>query len=364
MNWTPLKKVLLRFAFLYFFLCVTPLSAFIVLQKIPPAPNGSGDQLFHYVLTLLNLLLAAFGCLLWSLFDRRTNYEKLAWFLYVCCRYYLSFVLIGYGFAKLLPVQFPFPDLEDLIIPMGQMSPMGLVWRMMGFSAAYSFFAGLAEVAGGLLLLSRRTTSLGALIIVAVMSNVVMLNLCYDIPVKLLSTHLLLMAMALLIPDTGRLVNFFILNRPVCPANLAVEIKNPLFLKARMAGKTLFALFSIGFTLFFLWRKEPALPPLYGIYEVVENPSKLRYVIFDKHWTILSWMNDTRESFHADFEANTLLLKREEKSLKFTYLEEGDRLILDGELEGKAALLTLKKKSDFLLINRGFHWINESPLNR
>ena len=50
-----------------------------------------------------------------------------------------------------------------------------------------------------------------------VMTNVVALNLCYDVPVKMYSASILLMATFLLAPDMGRLLNVLLLNRPTVP---------------------------------------------------------------------------------------------------------------------------------------------------
>ena len=83
----------------------------------------------------------------------------------------------------------------------------------MGASTAYQMFAGLAEVLAGLLLLFRRTALLGALLCGGVLANVVLLNFCFDVPVKIYSSHLLLMAVCIIYPDTGRLVSFFLLSR-------------------------------------------------------------------------------------------------------------------------------------------------------
>jgi hypothetical protein len=43
-----------------------------------------------------------------------------------------------------------------------------------------------------------------------------------------------------------------------------------------------------------------------------------------------------------------------------------DVLLLTGVLNNKAVTITMNKydMNNFLLINRGFHWINEYPLNR
>src|ERR1039458_10512050 len=62
----------------------------------------------------------------------------------------------------------------------------------------------------------RRT--LAILLTFGVMSNVLMLNFCYDVPRKIYSTHLVLMALFLLLPDVRRLIDFFIRNRRTEPS--------------------------------------------------------------------------------------------------------------------------------------------------
>jgi len=61
----------------------------------------------------------------------------------------------------------------------------------MGASTPYNVFTGASEMLAGVLLFFPTTTLLGALLAMAVMTQVVALNFCYDVPVKLFSTHLL-----------------------------------------------------------------------------------------------------------------------------------------------------------------------------
>src|SRR4029079_8818976 len=102
---------------------------------------------------------------------------------------------------------------ERLLEPYGESSPMGLLWTFMGYSLPYNGFTVAAGVVRVFLLFLRRTTTLGALIVSAVMVNVVMLNFCYDVPVKLFSSHLLVMAGILTIPDLRRLAGVLVFNR-------------------------------------------------------------------------------------------------------------------------------------------------------
>ena len=122
--------------------------------------------------------------------------------------------ILSYGFFQVLPLQFPEPGPDRLIMSYGDSSPMGLLWRFMGASRPYTVFGGLAEALGGLLLLWRRTTLLGALVAFGLLLNIVMLNFSYDVPVKLFSSLLLGLALFLVWPDVGRLVDLFVRNRP------------------------------------------------------------------------------------------------------------------------------------------------------
>ncbi len=62
------------------------------------------------------------------------------------------------------------------------------------------------------LLFYRKTITIGSMVVVGVMINVVMMNFSYDIPVKLFSVHLVLMAFILLLADGRRVIGFFFRN--------------------------------------------------------------------------------------------------------------------------------------------------------
>jgi len=65
----------------------------------------------------------------------------------------------------------------------------------------------------------------------------------------------------------------------------------------------------------------------------------------------------------------TLTLKGEEgkpPQAVLHYEQAGNELVLEGELRGSPIRTRLRKKDPgtFLLLNRGFHWVNEYPFNR
>ena len=209
----------------------------LTAAQLPVIPTGSGDGMVAWMENLLYVAAAVVACAVWTIADRkRTQYRKLNEWLNIYVRFTLAFVLFGYGFAKIIPNQFPYPTLEKLSEPLGEFSPMGLLWTFMGYSPAYNFFTGMGEALGGLLVCFRRTTTAGALLAIAVLSNVVFLNFTYDVPVKLYSANLLLMAVFLTIPDMRRLLNVLLLNRPTQARNL-----QPLY-RTRAMERTSFTL--------------------------------------------------------------------------------------------------------------------------
>ncbi len=248
-RWSLLERMAFRFAFAYLILYCLPGNGRVSLLAAIPAgaerltnwaeapwhalcpwvaihifhltgpitryhPTGSGDTTLDYVQVFCFAVIAIFATVVWSILDRhRPNYRALYAWLRLVVRFTLAFTLLAYGFAKVFPLQFIPPRLFTLTETYGEASPMNLLWTFMGASTAYTIFGGLAEVTAGVLLLFRRTTSLGALAAAAVMLNIVMLNFCYDVPVKLYSLHILLMSLFLLLPDAAALWNFFVLHR-------------------------------------------------------------------------------------------------------------------------------------------------------
>ena len=94
--------------------------------------------------------------------------------------------------------------------------------------------------------MTPRTTLLGALICLAATTQVFVLNMTYDIGVKLVSLHLMLLALVLLAPDVNRLADLFIWNRPA-----AASPEGPLMGTRRgnriaMAAKIAFRIYLLG----------------------------------------------------------------------------------------------------------------------
>ena len=355
--------------------------------------TGSGDTTLEYIQSICYLVAAIAATIVWSLADRRrASYRVLHDWLRILVRYTLAFTLFGYGFAKVFPLQFRAPTFARLIERYGDFSPMGVLWQFMGASTAYIVFSGAMEVLGGALLLLRRTTLLGAMVCCAVLANVVALNFCYDVPVKLYSSHLLLMAVFLGAPDLRRLLNLLVWNRSAAPADLS----EPRFQRRNLRlAVVVFQLVCIGNVLYDnlngSWKRyretyiNPPRQPLHGLYEVesfARNGAEMPPLTSDRtRWSKLivdgrsgfsvRMMDESPKFFGTDYDAATstvrLLDPGGAKVGALTYSRpDPDHVLLSGSLGGAPLAVRLRRvdTARFLLIGRGFHWISEYPFNR
>ncbi|MEM7457369.1 MAG: hypothetical protein AAF456_23740 [Planctomycetota bacterium] len=394
---------------------------FSIEGKMVPA-NGSGDTTSEYVTLFVGFLLALILAAVWSIVHdliRKTEHRYLKDVLRSYLRYVLAFWMLSYGLGKVALVFNQFPTVSEYQFNKnwGDSSPMNVVWAFMGSSKAYTIFAGLGETAGALLLVWRRTAIIGALVTLGVMVNVVMLNYCYDVPVKLFSTHLMFMAIFILLPDAGRLLNVMLFNRSTEPVDLKPPYTNRWSIWIQRALK----LTVIGWMIVWpCWehykvqaefvQKQNSAPEYFGTYEVLEY--KLNgETVEGKAWSwksvrflvggdfsmdgehkmvnkVLVGMEEQVGQYSANFNdpdgsgslsidshMNSAMLQGEATFRQLENLESEDG---DEQTEGNTQLwmltgktaagdieVTLKPNENiYRLTGRGFRWINEVPFNR
>lgn len=250
--WSGWQRGLFRFFFVYLMLQVTPWAWFGAIPGVPfllrqyqrlvdwavftsnehlfrvretlVRVNGSGDTSYAWTELWLYLSLALVVAVLWSVLDRRRReYDRLAFWLRQTLRYYIAGAALSYGIIKIFALQMAFPSLSQLATPLGDLLPMRFSWLFIGYSEPYQIFSGVMETMAGLLLLYRRTITAGLFAATGAFVNVVMINLSYDVPVKLFASHLLFACLFLLALDAKRLMHFLVLNRPT-PATTAWEL--------------------------------------------------------------------------------------------------------------------------------------------
>jgi hypothetical protein len=130
----------------------------------------------------------------------------------------LVLAMANYGFSKLFSMQMAPPSLAVLNEPVGSVSPMTLLWTLIGFNPIYEAVCGAIEVVAAVLLFFRRTALAGAILTFFVMGNVLLFNLFFGVPVKIYSAHLLLFSLVIIAPELRALWEFFWRHRPSAPS--------------------------------------------------------------------------------------------------------------------------------------------------
>jgi uncharacterized membrane protein YphA (DoxX/SURF4 family) len=366
---------------------------FRVTRPLVYKESGSGDKTWDWVLSFCLLVIAALGTMAWSAFDRRReNYVTLHKWFRVFIRLALVSQMVAYGLSKVIPLQMPFPYLRELLEPFGNFSPMGVLWSFVGASPAYEIFAGSAEMLAGILLLFPRTTTLGALVCLIDSTYIFTLNMTYDVPVKLFAFHLILMCLFLLAPDISRLADFFLRNRAVGASAQPRLFRTRRANRIALAVQILLGMWVVGINIYggwIAWHTYGGARPkstLYGIWDVEEisidgqvrsplltDKDRWRRMIFDFPERMnYQRMDDSFGGYATAINVNdrTLALtKYDDKNWKADFHFERaapDQLALDGKMDGHTIHMQLQLvgRDKFLLLTRGFHWIQEYPYNR
>ncbi|MFC9665582.1 DoxX family protein [Nocardia sp. NPDC127606] len=366
--------------------------------------TGSGDTAAKWVAVFTLLLVAVPVTAAWSVLDRRRpNYTRLYEWFRLLLRISLASALLLYGMIKVLPSQMSF-NLERLVEPFGQMSPMAVLWAQSSLSEPYEMALGAAEVVAALLLILPVTAGLGSVLAVVVALQVLLMNLTFDVPVKLFALQLFLYATVLAAPDVIRVVRA-LLGRAV-----VARTPTPLLSTARgnrilLTVQVLMGVWLLGATTveaydgWHTYGNARAKSPLYGIWNVTEYSiageqvpalvdfreprsnsgmptatERFRRIIFDiPQGMTVQRLDDSLVSFPArvDTDQHTITLSKDTghqwKLATFSYVQpQSDRLILEGVLGGRPVRMQLDQVdlAQFPAVSRGFHWVQATPYFR
>ncbi|WP_343704242.1 DoxX family protein [Chitinophaga sp.] len=322
-TWKSSEKAVFRLVFLFFFLQVVPLDwkywrhvfaidwsalhfgdIFYISRYTPQwlesyRPGKWG--LFSWEDWGINGIIALAGAIIWGLAEKgQPDYGRLQYLLRALVRYRLAVALLAYGFIKLFPMQAPYPSLSHLNTAYGDFSAWKLFALSLGIVPGYESFLGVVETLAGLLLLFRRTATLGASIVIFFTGNVFMSNLAYEGGEVVYSFYLVSLALFVVAYDLQRIISLIILRRPAQPA-----IHRPLFITTgwrygKLVAKALFIFFFValyGSRVYTAYAKGgyhyPAAPGLKGwegIYNVAVfrlNGQELPYALNDS----IRWKN-------------------------------------------------------------------------
>ena len=267
----------------------------------------------------------------------------------------------------------------------------------MGYSTTYQMFAGAMEVVAGLLLLNRKTVTLGLLVASGVFANVLAMNLSYDIPVKIFSGHLLFYCIYLLAHDWQRLFKAFVLNEPSIPTNLyAFNYSSKKMRVGRIIAKLLF----IGIALLYQFYSvmeyahssltqvelKPVKPGIYDVKTFVLNHDTIPALASDSlRWKDIVFdyggqgsVNSTDTLFRQRYRRGYFVYKPDTTAKSISILRRdvtgAEKPLFAARYEltaGNGMKLWAKVRSDsvyvelalskrrFQLAERQFHWLSE-----
>jgi hypothetical protein len=340
---------------------------------MPSAYQGdNGDVGEEFGRLLLSVVIAIVAAAVWTFVDRRRPRGR--WVgpaLHTMLRYAIALGLTSYAIAKLLPMQFP--PIQPIMLEqrVGDLSPMSLLWTFMQYSRPYAFFGGVMEMLVVVLLCFRRTTTLGALMCVAVMTNVALMNLAYGVPVKLYSIMIVASAGVLLLYDTPRLWAVFVRNGAVIPAPLSSLFQDRLSnalrwsIKLALVGSVIVS--SVVTMQSALDGSRPS-SPLDGAWVVTPSgdsvvPARWERLIFQGSGLVIRSASETpvrcRLATTTDSSAIALTCAKSRGDLRWA--RAGDTLRLEGIFDGARVAVAARHvdASDYPLLRSRFRWISD-----
>ncbi|MBL1075907.1 hypothetical protein JK358_16035 [Nocardia sp. 2] len=159
-------------------------------------------------------------------------------------RVVLSLLMIAFGMVKVIPTQFiSFTLPGEMLVSVGESTSSGLLWKFMAASTPYTVITGLVEVTGGVLLVFRRTTLLGALISLVALIQVSILNLAYGVPVVVTPLVMLGMALVVSLPWWQRLLDVLVRHRDSAAPRTPPLLGDPRWRRAGLAAHVTAAAF-------------------------------------------------------------------------------------------------------------------------
>jgi hypothetical protein len=347
-------------------------------------PTGSGDTAYQYSMKFFWLLVALVVTTIWLLIDRKgKSFAKSNDLFRMSIRFLLVSVLFQYGFGKLHQFS-PIGDLE-LDSTWGDTSPMGVIWKMMASNPNYTAFVGLLEAAPGFLLMFRRSSALGGILAAGVMAHIWMLNMFFDVPVKLHSLHYLVMALYIASPLFGRLFNVLLLNKPSEPILLIPPFQyKAVRYTSIFVGVAYWGYFS--YVSVNGWRESisklsEVKPPLVATWQVkscMQNGAELIGSEEKYFWSKIVFFREGYATFYNNFQSTMNAeyeIDKTKKNLTFTtesdkiytmkYELEGDNLTMSGDFtDGNTTIIARKTNPDRVIFSKPFRWISEKPDHR
>ncbi|KMQ66397.1 hypothetical protein ACM46_02355 [Chryseobacterium angstadtii] len=307
----------------------------------------SSDSISMFVLTAVLLILS----LLTTVLIRRKYIGKILYYSKEIIVLYLAVVLMEYGFDKVFKAQFYLPEPNILYSRFGNLHKDILFWSTMGTSRFYSISAGVLELLAALLILFRTTRIPGLLLSAGILINIFLINIGFDISVKLFSAVLLSMVLFALNDEWIPLYRFFILKQETrLKVNKETDSKlQPfwVFFKTAFVGLSLAAILFPYVNTGNYNDDRAERPFLHGAFRNLDENSDIQYVFFHRNsYLILMDKNERMTDFHYTFDAKDHLILEDDRNRKTK---------VDYVYHKKDSLLTLRF-GEYTITGKELNW--------
>lgn len=355
----------LRWLGVSLFITVLPVGVYYFGSDFPVNLREFVPFLPYGVLLTLSGILGLIVTRLWRRFRNRIDEVQLWRNLVVAIRFFLILIFFSYGMAKIFRTQFaPIPEFQ-LDSTLGELTSMRLLWLYFGHSYAYVLFVAASQIVAAILLGFQRTYRLGALILVAVVTNIVYVNFAYAIWVKWQSGVFLAMAIFLCLDEVPRLWQALIMRRSTIPESTPSRPALP-----RPWGHVLSTAVVIGFGVWMGFRSHTSaagaadrtnLLPFHGVWRVearqpasdsaaanwqrlavstsIGNGAGVHTSRLDEAYARLD-----SASFDASLQTFVMIWDDTTDAFRGTYQMNADTLILSGQQFGDSTRVRLLRK--------------------
>jgi len=267
-----ISSLKLRWKELPYFLIIG-LALSILFTTFFDSNSGCGDRPEDFTRAGIFVCISLLGFFIYSYFQKGKNTGHMSLALITFLRYFLAYYILAYAISKILDNQF-YPLHAYLEYKAVDLYPMQLTWVYMSSNYEYQALIGWGELIASLLLLSRRTYLLGAVIMFPLLGNIVLLNYINDICVKLNSSTYLLVNIVLLASQGGRLWKLFITNQSI--SKKEYPTLHPRWASYVKYGLIVLALLIVGHRYWENWTATQSLneakkDPMHGVWEVVSS---------------------------------------------------------------------------------------------
>lgn len=289
----------------------------------------SDSPLLYCLIILLFFIALVVSIILYNF--KKINFNYFISHIQIISAYYVALILMKYGVYKLYKTQFYTPEPNILFTPLGILDKDILYWSTMGTSYTYNIFLGGIEILASILILYKKTRTIGLLVAIGLIANIIAVNIGFNISVKTFSFFLLYLCPIALQTQFKHLYQFFILNQSTSllyNKNILITSNPTIY----VISKTFIILLILAEAFY------PQLntnnynnthkPMLHGAYELIHENSdstNLKRVFIHSHqYIIFQFKNDSMQDykFTIDTIKNQFILENYShyfKTLNYNY---------------------------------------------